>query len=89
MLHESPEGYEAAYRLALAASLIDPSVAEVIAVASSPLRLTALPKCGFREFRRESIMVSSTDELPPDGIDFQLVDNDAAFLSFGTPEYMT
>jgi hypothetical protein len=87
--HESPESYDAAYRLALAACLTDAKVAEAIACASQPLRLDALKRAGFREFRRESIMVFPADKVPAAGFDFQLMDNDIAYLNLGTTDYVT
>jgi hypothetical protein len=89
VIEPSPECYEAAYRLALVASLTDPTVVEVIALASIPWRLDALQRCGFREFRRESIMVCPFEDVPSGGFDCQLLDNDTAFLTFSAPSYVT
>jgi hypothetical protein len=89
LLEQSPEWYDAAYRLALVASLTDPTVVEVIGLASIRWRLDALKRCGFREFRREPVMVCPFEDVPPDGFDCQLLDNDTAFLTFGTPSFVT
>jgi hypothetical protein len=89
LLDESPEAYQAAYHLALVASLGDPTIVEVIACASLPLRCDALKQAGFREYRRESIMVFPADKVLPGGFDSQLLDNDTAFLSFGATDYVT
>lgn len=85
----SPEAYEAAYRLALAAALTDPAAVEVIASASVAARLEALRRCGLREYRREPIQVWPADQAPPDGFDCQMAENDTAFLAFEAPVYMT
>jgi hypothetical protein len=89
LLRESPEAYEAAYRLALIASLTDPTVVEVVACVSVPLRCDALNQSGFREYRRESITVFPENKVPPSGFDSQFLDNDTAFLSFGATDYVT
>jgi hypothetical protein len=89
VLQPSAEWYEAAYRLALVASLTDRTVVEVITMASMAWRLEALKRCGFREFRRESVMVLAEQDVPVEGLDCQLVDNDIAFLTSGTPAYVT
>ena len=89
LLDPTSEAYEAAYRLALVASLTDPHIAEVIALASIASRFAALQRCGFREFRREPIMVFPAKNVPEAGFDCQLLDNDLAFLTFGTPAYVT
>ena len=89
LVKESADWFEAAYQAALAASLTDPTIAEVIACASIDPRLNALGQCGFREYRRESILVLPADRAPRDGFDCQLLDNDTAFLTLGSPEYVT
>jgi hypothetical protein len=86
---ETPEGHEAAYSLALVASLTDPATAEVIACAAIGPRIDALQRCGFREYRREAIMVGGKGDSALNGFDCQLLDNDIAFLSFGAREYVT
>jgi hypothetical protein len=89
LLQPSLEGYEAAYRLALVAAFTRTEAVEVIASASTSERLRALERCGFREFRREPVLVWPADKRPPDGFDCQMVDNDTAFLASETPSYMT
>jgi hypothetical protein len=89
LMHESPEAYQAAYQLALVAALTDATAVEVIACASTAMRQEALRHCRFREYQRESIMVLSSDPVSPDGFDWQLLDNDAAFLTFGRRDYIT
>jgi hypothetical protein len=89
LLEESRECYEAAYRLAISAARSDSRVAEVIAATSSRLRLEAALSCGFREYKRDAILVAYSGGLQVAEIDFQLLDNDAAFITNGKHEYVT
>lgn len=89
LMRELPNAYKAAYRLALAAALTDPTAVEVIACASTTMRQEALRHCRFREYRHESIMVLTSEQVPPEGFDCQLLDNDTAFLTFGRRDYVT
>jgi hypothetical protein len=86
----SPETLIASYRLALVAALQDTSVAEVVACVSTVTRYRAAMASGFREYRREPIMVLPADGLSLQDVDYQPLDDDTAFLGASeTPEYIT
>jgi hypothetical protein len=89
LLQQTVEWYEAAVQLALVASLTNPTVVEVIASASTAPLMEGFQRCAFDVFRRERIMVFPPSNLPADGYDCQLLDNDMAFLSSGAPAYVT
>lgn len=86
---ETAEHYDEVYALAVKAAIADPSVAEVTARASTEVRIKALRRCGFRVVRRQPIMVRPLTMVPPEGLDCQFIDNDAAFLNAGAPAYLT
>ena len=88
LLDQSDENYEAMYRLAVAAAMKTGAV-EVATCASTAVRLKALERCAFRRFACDPIMVLPGERIPSAEIDVQMIDSDSAFLSSGTPDYLT
>jgi len=88
---ERSEDLRENFALAVRQAVSEPEVNEITALAPDPISADALVACGFRERSRDPVfLLDPHARVPPGaGIAFQMIDGDAAFLSTGTPDYLT